>query len=176
MPQILIISLVLVLIYIFYQDIKYRAVSWHLFPIVLVISIAITVHYISLELLVKYSLINVGVILFQITCLTVYFSLRLNKFTDITKTHLGWGDILFFICISPLFSPVNFIVFLFTSTFIALLVMLVIKFFSGNKPVTIPLAGILSLILVPLILQLLCKEYIELNNDIQMIKILNLNV
>ncbi len=170
------IFLTLLLLLVIYQDFRYRGVSWFLFPVIAIISIIVSLQNNLPLILVKYSLINSGIILFQIAGLTLYFSLRLKKWTNITKTYLGWGDILFFFCITPLFSPVNFIAFMVIATILTLLISLSLQVLSKNRSLTIPLAGALSIVLVPFLLQLLWKSHFNLHNDLLLIQILNLNV
>ncbi len=138
------------LIYIFflfviYQDFKYRAISWFLFPLAIFIFVFIGLNTINFDELLFYFLINISFILLQIITLTIYFSLKTWKLTNIFKRLFGIGDLLFLITISILFSPVNFILSLLIGLFFVLIIFLIINKIVKNKRKIIPLAGALSI-------------------------------
>ena len=92
-------------------------------------------------------LINLAFIFLQLLFLTIYFSIRQKQVIDITKAYLGWGDILFWIALSFLFSPLNFFSFYFISMLLSLISALVIRGIRKEAS-TIPLAGIQAFVLV----------------------------
>ena len=136
------ILLILVLLFIFFQDLKFRAVYWFLFPIVLVLSV-----WVGLDLTnVENMLWSLSFFLFSMGFLTLYMSFRQGKLINITKGFFSWGDILFLLAIIPLFSFHLYLMFFTLGTIGTLLVHgLVLTVSKGDK--TIPFAGYMSLFL-----------------------------
>lgn len=91
---------------------------------------------------------NIGFILVQLILLSIYFSIKHQQWINITKEHLGFGDILFFIPLSFLFSPFYFVVFFILSLILILSIILIKQVFFVKAEANIPLAGALSLTLL----------------------------
>jgi Flp pilus assembly protein protease CpaA len=129
-----------------YQDIKYRAISWLVFPGVLISSLII-------KLLSENMLFNIFMNLTFLTVvlgtLFVYISIKRKHLTNILKEDLGIGDILFFIAITPLFLDRNYILFFITGMLLSGLIHLSLIPLKVNPK--IPLAGYLSLYLMVLL-------------------------
>jgi len=75
-------------------------------------------------------------------------SLKEKKITNIIDSHLGLGDVLFFIVLTVAFSPVNFIVFYLGSVLLTSLIYGGIVLITKNQGTLIPLAGAMSLLLI----------------------------
>jgi hypothetical protein len=122
------------------QDLKYRAVYWMFFPMVFVVS---SWQNYNAELLFN-CLMSLLFILFLLSSLTIYLSLRQKQFIRVWNGFFSWGDILFILAITPLFSWNHFIYFFTFGTIGVLLIFAITVAFVKNK--TIPYAGYLALI------------------------------
>ena len=129
-----------------YQDIKDRMI--HVLWFVVIFSATISVNYVFANnwFDTLLSLIFLGV---NVSVLFVYISLKNKKITNILETHLGLGDILFFIAVIPLFSVRNFVLFFILGMFVSMTLHLLFNRFQ--KHLTIPLAGYLSLFLISIL-------------------------
>jgi len=75
--------------------------------------------------------------------LWLYLSLKQGQLINPLKNHIGLGDVLFFIAITPLFSLKNYMLFFITG----MLLSLILSGLFTKKNRMIPLAGILALYL-----------------------------
>ena len=138
----------LLLCIIIYQDFKHRSLRWELLPLLL-ISVWIEGYLtIGIELLAYFGGLNFLFFALQLILLTVYVSIQLKAWTNITKEHLGIGDILFFIPLCFTFTPLNLIVFFIVALLITIIIFFVVHERYKPKNRTIPLAGVLSLYLI----------------------------
>jgi hypothetical protein len=155
-----------VLLVIFLQDLKSRAVYWFLFPsLVILLAYLRFQHSFSWPDWEKSVSINIGFIALQLLFLTLYFSVRNKKLINITNELLGLGDILFLLSISFYLSVLNFLFFYIISLIGALLIWLTWQSLSTKKNKYIPLAGFQSLIFM---LFLACDWWLrsfDLTND-----------
>lgn len=135
--------LLISLIIIIFQDIKYRAIHIILPIVVLLFSVAI--NYFESTLQFQDILYNIIFVTINIGGLFIYFSIKEKRFFNPVNTMLGIGDILFFIAITPLFHLKAFILFFIVGLIFSLLIHLVINAFK--KVETIPLAGYLAIFL-----------------------------
>lgn len=137
------IILIAVLLFIFVQDLKFRAVYWFLFPIVLGLSVWIGVETSNVENM----LFSLGFFVFSMGSLTLYMSLKQKKLVNISKGYFSWGDMLFLLAIIPLFPFHIYLVFFTVGTITTLLVHgIVVSVSKGDA--TIPYAGYMALFLV----------------------------
>lgn len=140
------ILLFLLLSMVVYQDFRFKGVYWIAFPLLLVIC-CIYRFLISPSLLWENTVINFAFVLSQIALVHAYFYIKYKRIVKIINVHLGLGDILFLLCISPLFSLLSYIVFYSVSLFISLIATLVYISIS-KKQLLIPLAGFQAVILM----------------------------
>jgi hypothetical protein len=134
--------LILTLLIIFLQDIKFRAVHWFLFPIVLALSIWVGLNFTDIENM----FLSLSFFLFSMGFLTLYISLKHKKLTNITIGFFSWGDILLLLAIIPLFSFHLYLIFFTLGTIGTLLVHGIVLTVSKVDK-TIPFAGYMSLFL-----------------------------
>jgi hypothetical protein len=91
------IPLVALLLVTFYQDWKFRAVTWFVFPLVAIVSLLIFLR-------AGCDWKNVGSNLIFVLTVTgtlfLYVSLHQKTLTNIFHSHFGIGDFLFFIAIT----------------------------------------------------------------------------
>ncbi len=154
------------LIPLIYEDFKYRAIHWLWIAALLFL----VIFYFSFR--VEAVLVNLFFISIQLIGISLYFSLKKRRFINIIDRYLGIGDIVFFIPLIFLFSPINFLIFFITSIFLTLIVFLVLQSNNLIQQATIPLAGCLSLFLLVLIP--LSQIYgFDLQNDLWFLTILN---
>lgn len=140
------IALIVVLLLVFYQDLRQREVLWILFPAIC--ALATIYNWINLTWIDV--LLSLSFVAFLMIFLTLYLSLKFKKLIPIWKGFFSLGDILFIVAIIPLFSWMNYIYF-FTFGTIAVLVLYLISL-SFLKTKTVPYAGYLSLVTVFILL------------------------
>jgi len=123
----------------FYQDWKFRAISWLVFPLITIVALLI-----FLQPGGAWSNLgsNLTFVIVVISSLFIYVSMREKKLTNIFENHFGIGDALFFIAISPLFGSSNFILFFISGMILSGTFHLIILKRVNQK--TIPLAGYLA--------------------------------
>ncbi len=73
---------------------------------------------------------------------TLYFSFKNKKIIFLTDGMIGWGDILFFVAITPLVPFAEFGVFFPVSLIFSLFCWLVVSLFKPGQLNKIPLAGL----------------------------------
>jgi hypothetical protein len=152
MQVILLIIAVLLLSVIVYQDFTKRAISWFLIPMLLVVFIANGLLQINIEEFAWYSGINLFQIILNLLGVTLLISIKEKKLTNILNSHIGLGDILFFLLLATVFSPINFMVFYYGSILISLIVYGSIKLIDKSNQKPAPLAGLMSVMLVIVII------------------------
>ena len=134
--------IILPLLFIIYEDFKYRAIHW-----VWLVLFTLLILFFK-PLILPHIIINFLLVGIQLLGLTVYFSLKSRKLINITKDFLGIGDILFFLPLTMLFTPENFIWFFICSLLFTLFSFLLQQAFSPLKKKTIPLAAWMSIALI----------------------------
>lgn len=133
------ISICLILLAILWQDLKDRAVHWILFMGMAICSFCLfTMSALPFSVLWA----NLLFILILMAGLSLYLFVKEGRFFNFFKTHMGIGDFIFFIAISPLFEPEKFILFFISGLLISAVLHLLMA--SNMKDKTIPLAGYLS--------------------------------
>jgi hypothetical protein len=161
MDDIITLLLCTVLIMISYYDFKYRAIPVYLILIAVIVSILFAVTRNGLPDVLKYSSVNTGIIVFQLSLTFAYLSAKKGRFINLFQSFLGLGDLCFFIVLIFCFSPINFIVFLIISGFVT-----IVCHIRANSQTLIPLAGCQALVLCILLLVTLITETIQPYNDL----------
>ncbi|MBN2786865.1 MAG: hypothetical protein JXQ69_00950 [Paludibacteraceae bacterium] len=137
---------VIPVLFIFYQDIRYRAISWWTLPFLFGTLLLVELLDNDVKLLLENGKINLVVFIVELVLIFIYFSIKNNQITNIFKSYLGLGDVLFFVVITPFFHPIDFLFF----QIISLLIILIFSLGYGLKKkywtFKIPLAGILSVL------------------------------
>jgi hypothetical protein len=168
MYRIIIFSISALLLIIAYQDFKFRAVNWIVFPLLALLSIIFNLLSLNTLLeLCKNSMINLIFITVQFLLLYLYFILKIKKIIPLTE-KIGLGDLLFLCAVSFLFSPVNFIFFYIFSLITSLCIYGITSLiFKKNNPFSgaIPLAGLQSLFLFIFILATVLFGDLTITND-----------
>jgi len=133
---------------IIYQDFKSREISWFLIPLLFIVGIANALYNINLFEFTSYVGINLSIIILNLLGVTLFVSLKEKKLKNIIDSYLGLGDVLFFLVLTTIFSPFNFILFFIGSILITSIVYVAIILLNKQKQTLIPLAGAMSLLLV----------------------------
>lgn len=158
------ILLIVVLLFIIYQDFRFQAVSWIFFLIGFVFNIFVAVKFNSIpNLFFNVSFIALF-ILFQLSIIYFFSWFKYKKRINIFESVFGFGDLLFLIMIIPLFSPLNFIVYFIASVMFSLLVYSILNLIGIYKKQRIPLAGLQSLFLLIVIISQIFIKF-SLYND-----------
>lgn len=139
------IALLFLLILSFYQDWKFRAISWMVFPALL--ACAATLFWLD-DRRGETWLFNIVFLAVVFGSLFIYISFKRQRWVNLFKSDLGLGDVLFLIAISPLFSDRNFILFFISGMMLSGLIHWFVRF--RDKDPKIPLAGYLALYVVGL--------------------------
>lgn len=145
------------LMVVFLQDIKSRAVSLWVYLSIIVLSL-IKLITSDLQFIIYESLINLLIIFLEMVLLWLYFKYARNK--KILKM-IGLGDLVFFIIICLSFSSVQFMIFQVGSLFLSVIISL-----SGCFKKLIPLAGIQAILMLILILLEISTSYNMYTSDL----------
>ena len=143
----LLIILTCLLSVIVFQDFKYREISWFLIPLLFVGFIGYAMLNIEVGELLTYFGINLYMVFSTLLGATLIISIKNRKITNIIDTYFGLGDLLFFVVLTTVFSPINFLLFFIGSIFITALIYGSITLFR-KKQVLTPLAGAMSILLI----------------------------
>jgi len=139
-----VISIVL-LAAVTYSDFKKRAIS-----LLLLIALTITIlfNYLKFDFpQIFYYLINAVVLIMQIGIMSIWFKYK-NKDKSFFKEAFGWGDVWLLGIGVVIFEPIWFVWFLLITAVASLLTGLVLRQHNKNKEVTIPLAGVASVVII----------------------------
>lgn len=147
MPLIFFICFALMLSGISYQDFRYRRIS--LWLLLFLLSSILAGNFFNsvsgIHNSMQNAAVNVGFILLLLSGVSVYFILT-RGIIKIMDHYIGWGDILFLLIVSGLFSPVNFILFCLVSFLAALILFGIVHLLLPKRNREVPLAGILSIV------------------------------
>lgn len=147
------ISTCIILILIFFQDLKYRKVHAFLFLLLLIFCVLLAKNRFGMEVWLNYLLFNSLFLLINIILLQAYFYFYkgVKNFYS-SQEHIGFGDILFWVVILPLFAPDEYVIYFIGSLLFSLISYISLKHLFRINWETIPLAGLQS---IPLFLHLL---------------------
>ena len=166
---ILVVSLGVVI----YQDFKYRAVSWIVFPVLFVIAIFVALGKVGTIELLESSLINLGMLTLIFAGLTIYFSMKERVLINIINKQIGIADLLLLIVICLLFSPVNFIMYYVASLIVITMGSAVYLAYKKDMKAEIPLAGAFSILLIACLLYAGITGNINFHDDGLVMELLN---
>ncbi|RYE25519.1 MAG: hypothetical protein EOP51_03885 [Sphingobacteriales bacterium] len=131
------IGLLATLLFIAWQDFKYRAVYWWLFIVLLFTLTVIKLEQSNWAIFYQDFLTNSGFLLLQILTLNIYFSIKQGKLINLFNGYFGLGDLFFLLAIAAYFSFVNYLLF-YTGS---LLIIMAINITGKRREYKIPLAG-----------------------------------
>lgn len=151
------------LAFIFYQDMRYRAVYWICFPILSAFLFGLKYSQTGVVSGLTDAAYGLLFLLVQLLFLWIYFSVKHKRLLNITNDYLGWGDILFLAAIPFYLSPGNYVLFYVASLIVVL--MYAIGSTRSNNHKHIPLAGLQALLLGLLMIVDFFWPAITLYND-----------
>lgn len=147
------IVIVLLLLRITYEDVRYRAILLIEFPVLaaLLLFVSKIPDWFQFSVGVLYNMIY---ILFLMSVLTLYLSLRRGRVTNVFNGYFGSGDLLFFVVLAGFLEPVHFILFLNASLILSMVFHILLKriFRTWYHTRTVPLAGFQALCFAMLLL------------------------
>jgi hypothetical protein len=129
----------------------------------------------SIIAVIKNFAINAGFILMQFLFVKIYFSLRRKQNEPLLDKYIGKGDLLFFLVCCLAFSVSWFVPFYIGSLSIALLIAIVRNGFQNTKTVEIPLAGIMSFIMVLFIAVKLMHKSISFYDEGYLLQLMHMS-
>lgn len=149
---------------IFYQDLRYREISWWTLPLLFISLIPKYFVNNSWSILIEQGVINSLITIIELLLIFLYFSIKNKKITNVFTIQLGIGDVLFLLIIGPFFHPMLYVWFQVSSLILILFFSLIYGVIKKNWNYTIPLAGILSILLLLLntynyFFPILCLRY-----------------
>lgn len=160
------LSFVVLLLLVIVQDFKYRAISWLLIPALLLITVVRGVEMTSIETLLAFSLINIAFIAIQLLLLSLYISVKNRRLINIVDSHIGLGDVLFFLVLCTAFSTLNFVLFYVSALLFSLLGFVIYQSFSKKEESSVPLAGLFSIAMLFVLLVHVVRPDLNFYNDI----------
>jgi hypothetical protein len=143
----ILITSIILLGYLAFQDFKERAISWWLIPVLFVLLSVVGLLQNDWQTFITGVVINLGIIAVQLGVVTLYFSIKHKRFVNIIDTMLGWGDILFFVVLAATLSPINFVLGYTICLLVVLFGWLLYKSIVKPLQATIPLAGGMAIVL-----------------------------
>lgn len=141
--------LLLCLVLVFIQDIKYRKI--HVILPIVIFAACFFVMPVKKYDLLEILLFNTGFFFITLGILTLYMSLKFKKFLNPFQHYFGLGDLLFYVAVTPLFLLKNYILYFILSLIFAILMQFVLKKIIREK--TVPLAGFAALFLFIILLK-----------------------
>ncbi len=144
--------LLMILVLMAWQDFKFRAIYWWLFPLLLVGLLWLKIDG-GEQATIPFNLLTNGLFLSaQFLLLSLYFSIKERKWVNLFKAYFGLGDLLFLLCLTVYFSFLNYILFYIATLFLVILITVLTRLLSLKANTTIPLAGWQALMLCLLML------------------------
>lgn len=147
--KIALISLLLCLLLVFFQDWKYRRIH-----VILPLAIFLCSFYVIYQgnlSQFKSIAFNLAFLGLTLGILTIYMSLKNKRFLNPFQNYFGMGDLLFYVAIAPLFVIQNYILFFILSMIFAIGLQMGLKKIITEQ--TVPLAGFSALFLCIVILK-----------------------
>lgn len=142
------IVVLLVLLLIFIEDIRSHEVHLVLFPIVAAgLLFTVLRRRNDWDELWQSARVNLLFVVLVLLLLTAWFSLKEKRLVNITAQLLGWGDILFLVCMSLYFSILNYLFFYIASLLAVVIFWSAWRLLSKKDNRQIPLAGLQALLL-----------------------------
>ena len=145
--------IIVLCLFIFYQDLKYRAVIWVSFLLLFIVLFSHSLIKIRIsEIVFDRILINLFILLIVSSGIVLYFSLKGDKIKNIMSKKIGLGDVFFLLAITTYFTPFTYCFFIIFGSFISIISKIIYDFIMKEKSLNIPFAGNLALILAIFVL------------------------
>ena len=159
--------IILILLGIFIQDMKSRAVYWLWFPALVSLFLVcnLVARHIPFTELGRNILYNACFIGLQLLVVNIYFSVKNRAWINISDGLLGLGDILLLISVAFYLSFLNYIFFYISSLVAVLICWPVVSLLFQKNNKQIPLAGLQSVILIVFLMFQFWSKKIDLTSD-----------
>ena len=154
-----------ILILLFAQDMRWRAVYWWMYPVLLACLLADRLQAVASMDILRDGGWNLAFLGIQYLLLSVYFLIRKGRWIVLTRSYLGWGDILLLLCLCCYLPPLYVFLFYMLSLIVVLALSAIVISTRRHPGWKIPLAGLQALMLAMLLLWNLTGEGISLNHD-----------
>lgn len=161
--------IVLVCLGIAYQDFKFRAVYWWLFPVLLFACAEVVFLRTDLQLMFANLFYNSVFLAIQLLLLTLYFTVKERRLVNILDGYFGLGDLLFLLAITVYLSFLNYVLFYLLSLFGIIAVGFLTQAMVKKPNPKIPLAGEQALVLVGFILVEQLHSGVNLLSDVWLV-------
>jgi len=139
--------IVLILIYISYEDLTSRKLDVRVAGFLFILSLSYHYFFIGYWISFLLNMLFIGIL---VVGLFFYFSIKGEEMSEIFKLKIGIGDILFMIAVSPLFYNQQYILYIISGMIFCILQHAIIQLIKKEKD--IPMAGYLSNYLIILLL------------------------
>lgn len=136
--------IILVLAGIAFQDLRLRAIHWLWLPALAGLFLWDGLLHADLNIVLQNFGYNMAFLVLQFAVLTLWFSLKEGRFSNIVDRYLGLGDVLFFVAIALAFSVHNFIIVFTCALLFSLVSYLIYILVKPNANKHIPLAGLMA--------------------------------
>ncbi len=133
------ITIVILLFFVMIQDLRYRAI--HILLPVAIFVLGIIRHVIKEWFWIDL-LMNILFVLLIMAGLAAYLSLKNRRAVNPFKMDIGWGDVLFLLAVTPLFSSMSYMFFFISGMLLAIVCHIINHCITKTR--TIPLAGYLA--------------------------------
>jgi len=153
------------LLFIFYQDMRYRAVYWICFPVLIALLSIWKVQCTSLNVIITDALYGLLFLGFQLFLLWGYIFFKHKRPVNIMDHYLGLGDVLFLLALVFYLSPVNYVIFYIVSLVMVLLYAVVQLTVFKRKDLKIPLAGLQALLFMLLLVLSVINRDLQFYSD-----------
>jgi len=151
------VFVILSLVAIAIEDIRYRSVHVYLFAFLLAGVWYIAFDNNSSSLVYERIITNVLFCILLFGLLNLYYCLKEQRWHWIFDRYLGWGDVVFLLSITAIWDIYTFIFYVILSLVLSLLIYLLL---ISNRSKYIPLAGLQAVVLA----LVLCLEWTTLLN------------
>lgn len=163
-----------ILMFIAWQDFKFRAVYWWLFVVLLIALMEMKIIQGDWQSFFYDLTCNVMFLGTQLLFLTFYFSIKEKRLVNIFNGYFGLGDLFFLLSITTYFSFFNYVVYYLISLFAVILMSIVIQVLVKKPNPKIPLAGEQALLLMVFMLVDGFLEKVSLTSDLGLINYFSL--
>lgn len=139
------LGIVFILGIIIYQDIRFRKIYWIVFPLLGTLWLSSNVVDYGLIPTLISTVLNLLFVLLQFSILILLVRIRFNRIRGKIDEMIGWGDILFIICLCFGFPFYDFLFILISGLMFSLLIWNLYSLIKKPHPKEIPLCGIMAL-------------------------------
>lgn len=122
------------------SDFRSRKITLWSLLLLFALCLPISIYLYGGSAVVNHIMLNIFLLAYLGVGILLYLWIRHRRFTNPLKRHLGSGDLLFVLALTPLFDPEKFLIFLLASMVGALA-----WWMAGGRKSSIPLVGILGI-------------------------------